>query len=131
MTNENVIQKLEEVVETLRNQSVEENQIHQDEWNDRRSRFCTAKKDRYIVRWGWGDNKSYFSSYEEARNWIDKDIAGYSGESPIPEYAIDREETYTIEFITPRKKRAVKTGFFSQQRAPDGEYKGITDVWVE
>jgi len=139
MKTREIISKLEEVVTTLRNENVEENPVQEDEWeSSRRTRFYTSKKDRYIVRHGYGDNKTYFTCYEEARQWIDKDMAEYSRilgelsrESSIPEYAIDVEETYTIEFVKPRKKKAVKSGYFGQQRAPDGEYKGVTDVWVE
>ena len=133
MKTSEIISKLEEVVETLQSQ-VNENNTEQEDTDytiSRRGRGCTGKKDKYIVRHGYGDNREYFSSYEEARNWIHKDIETYSGQNPIPEYAIDIQETYTVEFILPRKKKAEKTGLFGHHRAPDGEYKGVTDVWVE
>lgn len=123
--NEDVIQKLEEVVETLRNQT-----DSLDEWNGlRRSRYSTKVPDRYIVRWGWGDNRSYFSTYDEARNWIMEDMKTYNKENAIPEYAIDHETTQTIEFVLPRKKKCDGV-LFGANRAPDDEYKGVTEVWV-
>jgi hypothetical protein len=132
MKTSEIISKLEEVVETLQSQVNENNTEQEDEWYlKRRNRYCTGKKDKYIVRYGYGDNKAYFTCYEEARKWIAKDMETYSGQDPIPEYAIDFEETYTIEFILPRKKKSEKTGLFGHQRAPDDEYKGVTDVWID
>ena len=79
---------------------------------------------------GWRDNRLYFSTYDEARNWIMEDMKTYNKENAIPEYAIDHETTQTIEFVLPRKKKCDGV-LFGANRAPDDEYKGVTEVWVQ
>jgi len=117
--NEDVIQKLEEVVKTLRNNETTEKE-DESEWHacNRTWRTFTTTKDKFIVRFGSGQ-KATFPSYESAREWIEKDIKSWREGYPehiIDEYAIDVVSTETIEFIVPKKRK---------------EYKGTTDVWVE
>lgn len=113
--NEELIKKLEDVVETLRN-----NDSNESDWHvaNRYVRYPTTTKDKFIVRFGYNE-KVNFPSYEDARKWIDADIASWRKNHPdhiISEYAIDVVSTQTIEFIVPKKRK---------------EYKGTTDVWVE